>query len=390
MRWDNEDFFLSRSGKPIIRPRRGPLSIRSGRSRRSMVSQRSRINEPSRLLMLPWELRDEIWTIFFNSTRLSFGLRYTPRHGERLVRPAPNSLAILRVCQQIYEETYDMWIQRVLFNFEDPQTMLNRLSELPDHTVAKIRHLRLCGSPMMRYLKGFDDLMYRQESIFHLVPALRLDCLTVLAIAPAAPEYDAITNLVNRGNGWKELRYITLSSRMLGFGPSRSHAARDTGDIRRQPQPRFWNKKLLNRDGEDSGASVQIYRTKEEDHPESLFEPDGCDLFEQTPDEHELSQFGLADDEQLTRGPGARRALLVSVKRGDDADVTQKSPGYGKERDMKARFNKRNWRARKKVIVWTPLDAENDDDFGNGWARPQLRRAAQAFDVYHDINDMFA
>lgn len=306
------------------------------------------------------------------------------------MRPAPHSLAILRVCQQTHEETYDMWIQRVLFNFEDPQTMLNRLSEVPESTLAKIRHLRLSGSPMMRYLKGFDDLMYRQESIFHLVPALRLDCLTIIAIAPAAPGYDAITNLVNRGNGWKELRYITRDSRILGFSPSRSHGSRDTGDIRRQPQPSFWNMKLLSRDGEGSGASVQIYRAKEEDHPESVLDPDSCDVFEQTPDEHELERFGLVDDEEMTRGVGARKALLVSVKRGSNVDVSQKSPGYGKERDMKARFNKRSWRARKKVIVWTPLDADkDDDDFGTGWARPQIRRATQAYDTYHDIDDMF-
>jgi len=77
------------------------------------------------------------------------------------------------------------------------------------------------------------------------------------------------------------------------------------------------------------------------------------------------------------------------VKRGESVDVTQKSPGYGKERDMKARFHKRSWRVRKKVIVWTPLDAEkDDDDVGNGWARPQIRRPPYGFDDYYDIDDI--
>ncbi|KAF2854968.1 hypothetical protein T440DRAFT_514025 [Plenodomus tracheiphilus IPT5] len=354
-----------------------------------MSFQSTDVPDLSRLLMLPRELRDEIWTYFFNSTRLSFGLRYSPRHGERFMRPAPHSLALLRVCHQIHAETQDIWLQRVLFNFEDPQTMLNKLSEIPDSTVSKIRHVRLVGSPMMRYLKGFDDLMYRQDSVFHLVPALRLDCLTIIAVAPAAPEYDAVTNLINRGNGWKELRYITRSSRMLGFSPSRSHGSRETGDIRRQPQPKFWNKKLSNRDGEGSGALIEVFRTLEEDDPESVLCPWRRESFEQNPAEDGLKDFGLVDDEELTRGAGARKALLVSVKRGDGVDFTQRSPGYGKERDMKARFNKRSWRTRKKVIIWTPLDKEkDDDDVGNGWARPQIRPPMQACDNYYDIDEM--
>jgi len=353
-----------------------------------MYEHHLRMNDASRLLQLPRELRDEIWELVFNSTRLTFGLRYTPRYGERYLKPAPHSLALLRVCRQTYIETRDMWLQRVLLNFEDPQTMLNKLSDMPESTVSRIRHLRLIGSPMMRYLKGFDDLMYRHESIFQLVPALRLECLTIFAIAPAAPEYDALTNLVNRGNGWKELRYVTRNSSMLGFSPSRSHGSRETGDICRQPQPSSWNKRLVNRDGEDSGSSVEVFRAMEQNDYLSVLDPDRREIFEQNPEEHELQDFGRVDDEELTRGPGSRKALLVVVKRGDNVDVSQKSPGYGKERDMKLRFSKRSWRVRKKVVVWTPLDAGKDeDDVGNGWARPQLRRPPYGFDDYYDIDE---
>ena len=58
--------------------------------------------------------------------------------------------------------------------------------------------------------------------------------------------------------------------------------------------------------------------------------------------------------------------------------------------DMKARFHKRTWRTRKKVIIWTPLDEDknDDDDVGTGWARPMIRPPLQAFDDYHDIDDM--
>ena len=267
--------------------------------------------------------------------------------------------------------------------------MLNRLSELPESTVAKIRHLRLAGFPMMRYLKGFDDLMYRHDSVFQLLPALRLDCLTILAVPPAASEYDAITNLINRGNGWKELHYITRSSRMLGFSPSRSLGSRDTGDIFRQPQPKAWNETIMRRDSEGSGAYVQVYRSKEEDDCASVLYPHKRELFEQGFHEDKLKEFGLVDDEEMTRGAGARKALLVLVKRGCNADISQRT-GFTKERDMKARFNKRSWRHRKKVIIWTPLDQdkEDEDDMGNGWARPMIRPPQQVVDNYYDIDEM--
>lgn len=348
------------------------------------------MQQESRLLQLPRELRDEVLAILLNSTRLTFGLRYTTRYGERFMTPASNSLALLRVCHQIYAETRDIWIERVLFNFEDAQTMLNKLSELPDWVVSRIRHLRLFGFSMMRYLKGFDDLMYRHDSVFQLLPALRLDCLTIVAAPPAAPEYDAITNLISRGNGWKELRYITKSSRMLGFSPSRSHGSRETGDISRQPQPRFWSKRIMKRDGDGSGASVQIYRSKEENNCVSVLDPHRRETFEQTPDEGKIKTFCLVDDEDLTKGAGAQKALLVLVKRGRNVDIAQRSPGFGKERDMKARFNKRSWRTRKKVLIWNPLDVgdRDEDDVGNGWARPLFRRPPLTFDTYCDIDEM--
>ncbi|CAN9179620.1 unnamed protein product [Alternaria alternata] len=304
-------------------------------------------------------------------------------------KPAPHSLALLRVSRQIHIETRDIWLQRVTFNFEDPQTMLNRLSELPDSTVSKIRHLRLIGSPMMRYLKGFDDLMYRHESIFQLLPALRLDCLTVFAVAAAAPEYDAITNLINRGNGWKELRYVTRSSRMLGFSPSRSHGSRETGDICRQPQPRFWNKRLSNRDGEDSGSVVQVFRATEENDCTSVLDTNRREPFEQNPQEHQLEGFGRVRRRRADQGGWRPKSITRLSEARRQCRRYSEIAWIRKERDMKARFNKRSWRLRKKVIVWTPLDAEkDDDDVGNGWARPQIRRPPYGFDDYYDIDDI--
>ena len=96
-----------------------------------MTDDNTALNDSSPLLQLPRELRDEIWELAFNSTRLTFGLRYTPRYGERYLKPAPHSLALLRVSRQIHIETRDIWLQAVritgFYCIQDPPPSVDRL-----------------------------------------------------------------------------------------------------------------------------------------------------------------------------------------------------------------------------------------------------------------------
>lgn len=102
----------------------------------------------SRLLQLQRELRDQIYKHLFWSTRLTFGKRYF-LHGKdpkfvantrendymiKWLKPAPNSLAILRTCRQTYSETTNRWIGEVLFNFERTVDMLDKLDSLSPST----------------------------------------------------------------------------------------------------------------------------------------------------------------------------------------------------------------------------------------------------------------
>ncbi|EPE10800.1 hypothetical protein F503_05895 [Ophiostoma piceae UAMH 11346] len=125
--------------------------------------------EMSRFLMLPQEIRDEIYAYVFYSTRLTMGRRVTctskssraspdstyyssesassspstspeprgrPRSHHRRrartitqIKPAKDSMALFRVCRQITNElrSDDAWLSQVLFNFEDAATMLDVL-----------------------------------------------------------------------------------------------------------------------------------------------------------------------------------------------------------------------------------------------------------------------
>ncbi|KAF2496301.1 hypothetical protein BU16DRAFT_373629 [Lophium mytilinum] len=76
---------------------------------------------PSRLLQLPGELRNMIYTHLLSSTWLTFGgLLLGHRHSYTGVatKCAPNPLSILRTCRQIDLEASSLCLGHVLFNFE--------------------------------------------------------------------------------------------------------------------------------------------------------------------------------------------------------------------------------------------------------------------------------
>ena len=69
-------------------------------------------------------LREQIYDFLFVSTRVTFGQRSTGRIRRKTLKPAPHSLALLRVCRQIYKEGKSFWLGRVLFNFENVEIFL--------------------------------------------------------------------------------------------------------------------------------------------------------------------------------------------------------------------------------------------------------------------------
>lgn len=104
------------------------------------------ITRECRLLQLPRELRDNVYTFLWTSTRVTFGQRCRGRIGtgrieRKNMKPAPNSLALLRVCRQTFEENKSLWLGRVLFNFEGVRSLLDKLSLLPSTKLSQIRYV---------------------------------------------------------------------------------------------------------------------------------------------------------------------------------------------------------------------------------------------------------
>ncbi|KAA8577208.1 hypothetical protein EYC84_007200 [Monilinia fructicola] len=130
------------------------------------------------LISIPAEIRQMILKELFSSTRLTFGYRQI-NYMFRKVLPTRNALAILRVCRQINQEADVLWMSRVLFNFEDGMSLLDKLSSLPETTLGAIRHIR---TRMMNDEPEAPDGMQEQfVHDLHLLPGLNLRRLQIVS-----------------------------------------------------------------------------------------------------------------------------------------------------------------------------------------------------------------
>ncbi|KAI1177914.1 hypothetical protein F4777DRAFT_153000 [Nemania sp. FL0916] len=170
--------------------------------------------------LLPTEIRQKTYSFVFLQTRLSFIHQWEPlRPGITRTRPTPNSLALLRVCRKMSHDIEKRWMDDVLFHYGSAREMLHHLSRLPDDTLSRIRHLRVCdlstdfahGPPIV--IQGVGHLQERVS--VNNIPAalkslvgLKLKRLTVLGNWDYIGQHKMIESLIVEGNGWREFKYI--------------------------------------------------------------------------------------------------------------------------------------------------------------------------------------
>jgi hypothetical protein len=314
-------------------------------------------------LQIPRELRDKIYSCLFASTRITFGKRYTSWIITKTMKPAPNALAILRTCRQINQEAGPLWLGHVLFNFENPEDLLDKLSTLPSITLSQIRHVRTSGRPLMLQPIGDeDDVYYRLVWALKLLPELRLDKLTVLGPSSGEVAYDTLEGLIKYGNGWRELHFITPNSTMLGFAKMDMFMA---DPYWRKPQPSTWDGIVRQRDGANSGASVTVYRSTQSDAPGTVTNPCTRQIFEQKLSSPEdLEKFGVTEDKELLEEKGKGKELLVVVKRGRAANIAeQHGPPYTLEGDIRQWAHGMTWAEIRRQCFDFLMDDDEDDEF---------------------------
>ncbi|KAI0458494.1 hypothetical protein F5B21DRAFT_529006 [Xylaria acuta] len=267
-----------------------------------------------------------------------------------------------------WAEIGDSWLGQVLFSFEDTETMTTKLAALPVATLSKIRHIRIRGETLMLSWPD-DDVHYLLVLALKLLPGLQLDTLTVLNLYGGLISYDVLNTLIRYGQGWKELRFISHASELLGF--AREHDISAAGDklnarYQLKPQPADWIRAMNNRDGAASQPSVTIYRSTLAGQPCTVSDEATRVRFEQKlsrPDEEDAFATQECGD---IMSPGERtKELMVVVRRGRGVDYQEKpgSPFLPTIGDIRRDCPGMTWAEIKKQHVDRPSDPE-DDVFG--------------------------
>lgn len=270
----------------------------------------STIQGDCKFLQLPRELRDMIYKYRFSSTRLTFGKRRVNISSSWTeFKPAPNSLAILRTCQQIYDEISQTWLGEVLFNFEEMEALLDKLSLLPTPTMGRIRHVRIRDN--LLWVKEPDGWERRWiETLVHFIPELGLETLTLLGPDDDDDAERCITELIRICHGWKELRVIMPHSHMLSYM------------LDEEVPLKQWLKLLATRDGIESEASISVHQATAPQS--SVRSPDTRQVFTRTLN----GSISALQDIPATVVPvieeGINNDTLVIVKRGRQANVSKK------------------------------------------------------------------
>lgn len=234
-------------------------------------------------LDLPAEIRNRIYECYFDAnltfTRAPEGLE-PPNTGETEVVELPRtdfSFNLRLTCLQIYIETHGMWAPQVHLHFLHPRFMFMKFLEMEKRDVKNLRRITVSN------LDSFDPKLFGFPSLdldptsraarlertgyglaFSLEQTnnLNLDELTVVETHlpstsvgiqnPYSRVDDVFEDLLRHSEGWKKLFFNTsLSVRLLTVGivpPSLPIG---------YPQ-RFTNW-LLERDGDDSGAFVELF-----------------------------------------------------------------------------------------------------------------------------------
>lgn len=357
--------------------------------------------EQSPFFRLPLELRDTIYSHIFTRTRITHGKRDAWGKYEALqILPIERALSLLRTCRRMTSDIGKRWLGQVLFNFEDVKTMMEKLAPLPIETISAIRHLRVRGGSLMLHYRD-EDVYYRLVHTLKLLSGLQLDVLTVLAVSSKGGfphlSYDILNGLIYSSQGWKELRFISQDSEMLGFAHNRWFDDR----YLRQPQPAHWAAVIESRDGVASQASVTIYRSTLPNVPGSVTNKETRALLQQQgPETGQEATYGQEEETALMTRNGPRSELMIVAKRGKGVHYQEKlgSPFLPNELgDIREDCPGMNWsEIKRKHIDYSfnicnevgmgfedPLDEESQD----GFEEAVLHDGPMETDEYEHIDD---
>ncbi|KAK4194887.1 hypothetical protein QBC40DRAFT_237681 [Triangularia verruculosa] len=326
---------------------------------------------------IPFELRDEIYSLLFTSTRLTFGFRVA-NDNQTLIKlqPSPHALALVRACRRTNAEISKSWLGHVLFSFEDPRTMLDKLATLPVEELSLVRYVSVRGDCLRLTYPPKRHVHHRLVSVFGLLPGLRLHRLTILGGRGDKSQYRMLDELVKYGSGWRELQFISHSSGLLGYAYYCFDAV-FRHRYQRKPQPQHWQSMLEERDGAQSCPSVLIYRASRPGCRGDVLRPQTRTLVHQSDAEASFAEYEYGTEEDLSLVGESERAkeLMLVVQRGQQvAYEEQEATPLLPTPDMRGDFPGKSWTEIRAACV-------------EGWETEDEVASHFMIDSYHDVNE---
>ncbi|PNP59156.1 hypothetical protein THARTR1_01404 [Trichoderma harzianum] len=163
--------------------------------------------------------------------------------------------------------------------------------------------------------------------------------------------YDALDRLVKYSDGWKELHYKSHNSGFLGFYPAWFNDLDEydgENGFFREPQPGAWQRKLEDRDGLNSGASVTVYRSDNPRRDYSTPYISGAGMWikftQVLAPNQDIEEYQKANDAQFKTRWEMEKEVLVVVKRGRGVDYEERQgSSYLETGDIREEFPGKTW-----------------------------------------------
>jgi hypothetical protein len=275
------------------------------------------------LLDLPLELREAIYGHLFSTI--------TAKHGFGINSTFDNRTALLQTNKQIHHEAWRHLPLNIRLHFRGTEAMLDTLLSVDQAVITRLRYIQVKADPFPLYTNGGVDYypIYYFHNALAMLPGLRLDQLIVedsfhgFGLVEGWRDvvtYFDIDNLL-KSDAWKELVYITPNPDFLTSGYDHRK--------KRQAQPENWNAMLNERDGEGSGAEVQMWITPESGasvgEGRVVGEPR---LWAAIPGHEVVENWRLAGPEQDLKGE-----VWIMARRGERAVAVQ--TGLSEKRSWK-------------------------------------------------------
>lgn len=272
--------------------------------------------------VFPPEIRLMIYKEYLLSIRLRHGKKNNYQSGGTRYVPRKDSLAILRVCKMMRIEIGDSWLREVLFQFDDPVTMIRKLTALPTATLGQIRHMRVVEGA----LKPDEFTVMPIHQIMEVLVGLKLDELTVLS--QSSPEglgrhsaYSNIIRMIRWTQGWKTLRYLTQDTLLLGDVDS-WYFAEETSKFEDWDIPCLWYELFEEWDEGHGGAfsSLELYQAKNPNQVGAILLPESRNQlpvsFKRTPADEPVA----ATTDRFREVHGGDKELMLIATRKDGVE----------------------------------------------------------------------